>query len=44
MEPNQSFGDLNLNRNGMTFTTCMEIRLAGSVSKALESLQQILNS
>jgi len=44
LEPDQSFADLNLNRNGMTFTTCVQIRLAGSVSKAMESLQKILNS
>jgi len=44
LEPDQSFGDLNINRNGITFTSCVQIQLPGSVSKAMETLHQILNS
>jgi len=44
LEPEQAFGELGLNRHCIKFTSCVQIQLAGSVVKAMESLQQILNA
>ena len=44
MEPEQAFGELGLNRHSIRFTSCMQLRLPGSAPKAMENIQQILNS
>ena len=44
MEPEQAFGELGLNRHNIRFTSCVQLRVPGSISKTMESLQKILNS
>lgn len=44
MEPEQAFGELGLNRHSIRFTSCIQLRLPGTASKAMDQIQQILNS
>lgn len=44
MDPEQAFGELGLNRHSIRFTSVVQLRLPGSMNKAMEQLQQTLNS
>lgn len=44
MEPEKAFGELGLNRHAIRFTSCLQLRLPGSASKAMDQIQLILNS
>ena len=44
MEPEQAFGELGLNRHSIRFTSCIQLRLPGTASRALDQIQLILNS
>ena len=44
MEPEQAFGELGLNRHSIRFTSCIQLRLPGTASRAMDQIQLILNS